>query len=404
MIRIRGAVKIAKQVKSALKEGIPTIEADQFRQFVTGSVADIENICEGKNTSPDDLPTPSRNAYQFLKNLDLDNLPLRKVLPLPEHGRSTATARAPVTVIRLKNILKQQKQIQQQITEIASEPTPAKSKINRLSRKLELNIQDIEAICSKKNLSLNALSDISIRVYAWMKFLTLSDNLVQHLLKVREIQQIAHNYWANDLKKLASWRVELTNFEVLFRSRHYQDQFTIQLSEGFLVAEKLVLNAILESIFSQKNQKNRQIVHQFAESEAYSDIMLELDLLVDMTTDNAQGKYYDLNQLYSEIYQEYFQGQLSKPRLSWNKRLTKRKYGHYEPAKDRVVISQTLDNQSVPPYVTAFVLYHELLHKLHGSQWSGGKRQVHTPAFRRDEKRFKEYDLAQYWLTQLTRE
>ena len=404
MIRIRGAVKIAKQVKSALQEGIPITEADKFRQYITRSVADIENICRQKSTSPDSLPVPSRNAYQFLKNLDLDNLPLREISPLPKHRRSPASALASTPVIRLKNILKQQKHIQQQITEIASEPTLAKSKIALLRRKLELNTQDIETICAQKNQSLNALTDTSIRVYAWMKFLTLSGNLVQHLLKIQEIQQIAQKYWASELKQLARWRIELTNFEVLFRSRHHHGQFTIQLNEGFLVAEKLVLSAILESVFSQKNSKNRQIVHQFAESEAYSDIMLELDLLVDMTTDNAQGKYYDLNQLYSEICRDYFQGQLIKPRLSWNKRLTKRKYGHYEPAKDRVVISQTLDNISVPPYVIAFVLYHELLHKRHGSQWYAGKRQVHTPAFRRDEKRFKEYDLAQYWLTQLARD
>ena len=401
MIRIRGAVKIAKQVKSALKVGIPITEVDSFRQLINRSIEDIEQICRQGQASPNDLPTQSRNAYQFLKNLDLDNLPLRTEFPLPNSGRSPAV---PAPVIRLKNILKQQRQIQQQITEIATEQAQQKSKMRALQRKLKLNTQDIESICAKKKLSVSALTDVSSRVYAWMKFLTLSDNLAQHLLKVREINQIAQQRWANELQQLASWGVELTNFEVLFRSRHHQNQFTIQLSEGFLAADKVILNAILENIFTKKTQKNRQTVHQFAESEAYSDIMLELAFLVDMTTDNAQGKYYDLNQLYSEISQDYFQGQLNKPRLSWNKRLTKRKYGHYEPAKDRVVISQTLDNIEVPAYVAAFVLYHELLHKQHGSQWQGGKRQVHTPAFRRDEKRFKEYDLAQYWLTQLARD
>ena len=400
MIRIRGAVKITNQVKSALKLGIPIAEADNFRQWVTRSVADIEKICRQGKTSPDDLPAQSRNAYQFLKSLDLDNLPLRGELPLSDNGRSPA---ATVPVIRLKNILKQQKQIQQQITDVGTNPLQQKHKIIALQKKLELNTQDIEDICAKKNLSLSSLTDVSSRAYAWMKFLTLPGNLAQHLFKIQEINQIAQQRWAKELKQLAGWRVELTNFEALFRSRQHQDQFTIQLNEGFLAADKAVLSAILENIFTKKTKKNRQIVHQFAESEAYSDIMLELDLLVDLAADNAQGNCYDLNQLYREICEEYFQGQFNKPRLSWNRRLTKRKYGHYEPAKDRVVISQSLDNKSVPSYVAAFVLYHELLHKKHGSQWKGEQRQVHTPAFRRDEKRFKHYELAQDWLFRLAR-
>ena len=400
MIRIRGAVKISNQVKSALKVGIPITEVDHFRQLVSRSVKDIEQICRQGQASPDDLPAQSRNAYQFLKNLDLDNLPLRGELPLPDRGRSPAVA---TPVIRLKNILKQQRQIQQQITEIATEQAQNKSKLKALQRKLELNTQDIENICAKKNLSVSALTDVSSRVYAWMKFLTLSDNLAQHLLKIREINQIARQHWANELQQLAGWGIELTNFEALFRSRHHQSQFTIQLSEGFLAADKAILRAILENIFTQKTQKNRQIVHQFAESETYSDIILELDLLVDMAADNAQGDCYDLDQLYREICQDYFQGQFSKPRLSWNKRLTKRKYGHYEPARDRVVISQSLDNVKIPPCVVAFVLYHELLHKKHGSEWKRGKRQVHTSAFRRDEKRFKHYELVQDWLARLAR-
>lgn len=105
-----------------------------------------------------------------------------------------------------------------------------------------------------------------------------------------------------------------------------------------------------------------------------------------------------LEELFVRINQEYFAGKMVKPRLTWNKILTHRKLGHYEPLRDRVVMSRTLDDFNVPQIVVELVLYHELLHKHHGVKLVNGKRMVYTPEFRRSERKFQYYQEAQRWL------
>ena len=40
-------------------------------------------------------------------------------------------------------------------------------------------------------------------------------------------------------------------------------------------------------------------------------------------------------------------------------------------------------------------MYHELLHKKLGVGWQNGRRAVHTPEFRRQEKRFEQCAMAE---------
>jgi len=81
--------------------------------------------------------------------------------------------------------------------------------------------------------------------------------------------------------------------------------------------------------------------------------------------------------------------------LVWNRTLTARKFGHYQPGRDAVMISVTLDAPDVPDYVVDFVMYHELLHKKHGSMKVNGRRLAHSPAFRAEERQFAEYHEAE---------
>jgi predicted metal-dependent hydrolase len=86
---------------------------------------------------------------------------------------------------------------------------------------------------------------------------------------------------------------------------------------------------------------------------------------------------------------------MPKPTLSWNRTLTARKFGHYQPSRDTVMISVTLDDPGVPDYVVDFVVYHELLHKKYGSMNVNGRRLSHSPAFRAEERRFADYHEAE---------
>ena len=62
MIRISGIVKTANQVKQKLQQGIQPQELNSFKTFVNQSIQSIETICQEDNSSPEQLPTPSRKA------------------------------------------------------------------------------------------------------------------------------------------------------------------------------------------------------------------------------------------------------------------------------------------------------------------------------------------------------
>jgi hypothetical protein len=55
------------------------------------------------------------------------------------------------------------------------------------------------------------------------------------------------------------------------------------------------------------------------------------------------------------------------------------------------MISITLDDHDVPAFALDFVMYHELLHKKHGSKTVNGRRLSHSQAFRAEERQFAQY-------------
>jgi predicted metal-dependent hydrolase len=67
-----------------------------------------------------------------------------------------------------------------------------------------------------------------------------------------------------------------------------------------------------------------------------------------------------------------------------------------------IVINSRLDRESVPACVVEYVLYHEMLHVKHPMKLAACGLQSHSPAFRKEEKRFRQYAKARSVLRRLT--
>ena len=394
MVRISGIVKTAERVKSQLQHGINPQEVDSLKAFVLNSLHTIERICTEANTTPDSLPTRSRKAYYYLKGIDWHNL------PLTERSREEPTSMStPITppTLRIKNIVKQQKNIQQQIGQL--KPNHTDSQLESIGQALTDCIREIDRICQQNKLTPAALTTPSRKAYAWMKFLTDKDNLKLHIQTTQRVKILANRAITTHKSDISEIQVIITNYNGLYKYKNNrQGTIELQLSEGFIQAEDKILEAIINATIQGNNPQDKQLIRHSSSTEEYSDIILELDLIADLDAETPQGNYYDLEALFHPINQEYFAGKMVKPRLTWNKTLTHRKLGHYEPLRDRVVMSRTLDSLQVPQMVVELVLYHELLHKHHGAKLLNGKRMVHTPEFRRSERKFKHYKEAQQWL------
>lgn len=114
----------------------------------------------------------------------------------------------------------------------------------------------------------------------------------------------------------------------------------------------------------------------------------------------SKGEVYDLESIFDSLNVGYFAGQMKKPVLTWSAKKTYRILGHHDSHHDHIAISRSLDSNTVPSFVVEYVMYHEMLHIAHPTVHINGRHYNHTPAFKRDERRFPKFEEAEKWIEQ----
>lgn len=390
MLQIRGLVRAAQKAQEQLKIGVRDVDVPTFAHFVLTSVETVERLCADARVTPHQLPARSRTAYYFLKNIDLQNLP-----STGSHPRSI------VQPIGIKNIKTQQRAISWKISQLAVSSHLDIKRVHEVALEINQLVEAIEKICTQQQVTPANLTSSSRQIYAWMKYLAQEENVKLHIEATRRVYSIAKELCSNYGHESVNFSVEITNLAGLYRSRWVGNDINLMLSEGFINAGEEVLTALVQTSLRGKSPSNTRIIREYASLDEFSDVLLELDLIIETVTEDSKGSHYNLETLFDKINCEYFSKKLTKPRLTWSQMQTYRKFGHYEPARDRIVISLTLDEAFIPQYVIEFVLYHEMLHKYYGEKWVNGRRLVHTSEFRASESKFKYYNEAEAWLSKL---
>src|SRR5215470_11624660 len=130
-MRIDGLVRFFNHVRSQLQAGLTPGEVEPFKQQVKEIVGDVKAICRRHGMEIDQLPTPSRRAYMFLRDLDLDNLPMR------EAGEAAAAK----TGFRVKNVVKAGEyfadRIWRQLNSLLTEPAARERLILEMAKQAE---------------------------------------------------------------------------------------------------------------------------------------------------------------------------------------------------------------------------------------------------------------------------
>ncbi len=105
--------------------------------------------------------------------------------------------------------------------------------------------------------------------------------------------------------------------------------------------------------------------------------------------------------LAASVNGEYFDGDIDAA-VTWGmarrgRAVRRRTLGSYSSHTNTIRINPLLDKKGVPSYFVKFIIYHEMLHADIGVGTKSGRRQVHTPEFRRREKLFENYAEALAW-------
>jgi len=115
----------------------------------------------------------------------------------------------------------------------------------------------------------------------------------------------------------------------------------------------------------------------------------------------AKGQYYDLDEVFESLNQQYFFGLLGRPQLTWSAHLARRTLGHYDAAHNTIMVSRVFDRKTTPRYAIEYLMYHEMLHLKHPVKVKGGRRCVHPREFQAEERLFPDLAKAKAYLKTL---
>ena len=117
--------------------------------------------------------------------------------------------------------------------------------------------------------------------------------------------------------------------------------------------------------------------------------------------ESAQGRCYDLDEVFDSLNVRFFYGLLGRPQMSWSAEAARHLLGHYDPAHNAIIISKVFDQPHVPRLAMEYIVYHEMLHLKHPVKVRGSRRCVHGKEFREEEKAFPQLEAARVFLKTL---
>ncbi len=380
-MKIQGLVKFFNQVKARLQAGLQPGEVEAFRRKVVMVVLDVEEICRRHGKTPDHLPAPSRIAYRFLKDLDLQNLPIRQ-----------ADDAGPVkSGLRIRNVVKVGEFFVQKLWRNHRTLLDSTDHRIELHAVIQERVLGIDELCRRHQATPAALEGQSRQIFSWLKLLSNQDNLIRHLESLHTAADVINS---SLIRKKTPIEVRLINMNEIWQWRQYSNLFVLKANQGFMCADRHVWKAIVQNSMVEVDKANRQLINEYTASEDFNEVLIEMDSYVAATSPTGRGHIHNLDESFERVNAAYFKGLMQKPLLVWNRTPTLRKFGHYQPGRDTVMISVSLDDPKVPAFVLDFVIYHELLHKKHGATIVNGRRLSHSPAFRADESLFADYQKA----------
>jgi len=308
----------------------------------------------------------------------------------------------------IQNLIKIASDIQEMISlekvkSASSQEVDFRKLFSDLNHLVSETASTVENILSNQGMSAASLPLRSRRAYQWMKFLSIENNLQNHLDAIQRILLYLPDM--PRISRLDHFQVELQLYHIgpLYKIREKDKTINIVAQESFILAPDQVLMALLGIGLIPSSASNRQILREYASSKQSQIFQESLEYLSIPPGSFSAGKNYDLAESYLRVNQKYFSGKLEKPHLVWNNRLTRRKFGHYQEDTNTVMVSISLDHPRVPEYVIDYVMYHELLHFQLGANLINNRRYTHTTEFKRKEQEFSRIKEAQKFLNKLSR-
>ena len=383
-IRIKGLVKLASGIRHEISGPCSRQRCAEIEKMAKVTLKQVDEILHRAGTTVQELPNPSRQAYQFLTTLDFESLP-NSVNPNSEGPRQGHVS-FPGLRRSLKGILDQ------------LAPIPDQGISQEVYHSICTSSAHLERQVCEDKLTPAQLTRETRDIRGWLAYFSEETHFKAYSTALAAAVPAFLQMVQNKTKLSSQIVIHFRPMQGIFRLRKYTNATLVQLPTPMICFETEMFTKLAPLIARDRSCK--QEIMEAMLSDSYQEILAELELLGGIT-EQTGGTVYDLAESFQRVNVDYFQGAMISPRFTWSQTFTCRKFGHYDRIHDTVMVSSTLDQQKIPEYVVDFIMYHELLHKELGVVWHNGRRAVHTQKFQRDERRFARYDEARAFLKTL---
>jgi hypothetical protein len=184
-----------------------------------------------------------------------------------------------------------------------------------------------------------------------------------------------------------------------------EDTAHVRLSDALRKAPRVVVEAAAAILLGRLYRRRPpaellDIYRQFSYARSTRRLLQQMrQRRARRTEHRPAGTHHDLEPLFDRLNGLYFNSALTRPRLGWSARTWRTQLGCFDPALNQIVINRQLDQNGVPEYVVAYVLYHEMLHLKHPMRFARCRRESHSAMFRREERQFTDYARALRFLS-----
>ncbi len=391
-------MKAAREFEAHMLAGLPRFEIPSLLDAARKIVSRVQRVCLDSGATVADLPRPSRCAVGRLSALA--RLGPEDLGPIGRHPPAPRRFRIANVISNLARYLK--------VLNLG----PDAGTLAETLESMRGSVERIHRLCREAGTSPGRLPSRSAYAFAMMKWLAGWD--VERLFAGpdrlgRYVEQVglAREPLAEATALL--WRDQHREVDVAFVPGHHvwrvkprEGVAVWRLATGWLKAGARDFDDLVAAVARRrggdKSTARFKRHRALTESPLFREVDRELESLLAGEQYRPTGRFRDLGAIFARVNRELFGAALTRPRLHWTRRGAKARFGSYDRVRDVVCMNPVLDDPRVPERVTAYVLYHELLHKSHGFRLAGTRRMAHTREFAEAERRFPGWETASKWL------
>jgi hypothetical protein len=181
--------------------------------------------------------------------------------------------------------------------------------------------------------------------------------------------------------------------------RRKPDGYRLRLHRMFVAAEPRTVRALARYVVHNDRRASTLLGDYIEKHQHIIRQQKRRPRQMNLRTD---GRHHDLQVIFDRLNAMHFGGEL-EARITWGpvtsrgKRRRSIKMGSFA-VEDRIIrIHPALDQDCVPDYFVAWIVFHEMLHGKHEVKRENGRRRFHSAAFLQEERQFPDYDRACAW-------